>query len=63
MKYTPKTFVFGTASVVFIEFLETRGHHRDGCLLQSLRFFLLLCYILRKQLQRVLMQPERYRAR
>jgi cold shock protein len=31
----PKTIVFGTSSALFIEFLETRGHHRDGCLLRS----------------------------
>jgi hypothetical protein len=42
----PKTIVFGTLAVLFIEFLGTRGHHRDGCLLRSLRLFLLLlCYI------------------
>jgi hypothetical protein len=56
-----KRVVFGTISAVFIEFLATQGHDRDGRLLQSLRFFLFLCYILRKQLQQVLMQPERYR--
>jgi hypothetical protein len=40
-----KTTVFVTASdVFFIEFLETRGHGRDGRLLQSPQFFLLLYY-------------------
>src|SRR5215217_9378635 len=29
-RYVSKTFVFGTAPVVFIEFLETRGHRRYG---------------------------------
>jgi cold shock protein len=42
---TQKTDVFGTSSALFIEFLETRGHDTDGCLLRSPRFFLLLCYI------------------